>query len=334
MRWLGGLLVMAGCGRLSFDARTDVGADAGDPDGSIDGATSVSIVSPLDGSEVGATVMLTGACDTAQPLALSGAGLAAPPSTPCVAGTYSVLISFTAGDGVKVITVTQQNRDGTTTSVMRSFLRVSTPLVTFRSSAGASIATQGDQVDCTLTVPRPAGVVANDVLIGVIYTDGSTNASLTTAGFTRVALDGGTYAAFYKVAGAAEPAQYAFDVHAGLVGGTCESAAVVGAFANVNLTTPIDAHSTNITTNASSFVALGVTATAPGLLIAAFGANGPSAGLSVPAGMTSDASASAQISWGAARLAWQSIPAGPTGDRTSTIAMQRDGAAALIVLRP
>ncbi len=332
MRWFAGLLVVAGCGRLSFDARTDVATDADVPDDSITGI--VSIASPLDGSEVGATTNLTGACDTTKPLALAGAGLATPPSTPCVAGAYSVPISFTAGDGVKVITVTQANRDGSTTTVMRSFVRVSTPLVTYRSSAGASIAGQGLQVDCTLVVPRPAGVVANDLLIGVIYTDGSTNASVTTPGFTRVALDGGTYAAFYKVAGTAEPSQYSFGVGAGLLDGTCESAAVISAFSNVDVVTPIDVHSTNTTVSADVLVALGVTATVPGLLIAAFGANGPSSDLSVPAGMTSDAAASAQIAWGAARLAWQSIPAGPTGDRMSTGGAQRYGAAAQIVLRP
>ena len=325
MRYVWALLLVTGCGRFSFDPRSegDAGVDA-DP-------SKVSISSPLDGSQVGATALLTGACDTDQPLALAGSGLLSPASTPCVGSAYSELITFTPGDGLKTIIVTQQDRGGGTSTVTRSFTRVSTPLIAHRSSAAAAVVTQGDQVDCDLVIPRPAGMATDDVLVGIIYTDGSTNAAITTPGWTRLTLNAGTYVAFFKVATAAEPAQYTFTIDAGLVGGTCESAGVIAAFDGVKMSAPIDVDSAN-TNFASTITAAAVTASAPSMMVVAFGANGPSSGFTVPTGVTSDASSRAQVDWGAALIGWQQVPAGNTGVRSSMISAMRDGAAALIVL--
>jgi hypothetical protein len=335
LRVLVGMVALSGCGRFGFDAH------AGDNpmvDGSIDGTSdpdassaAVSILAPPAGADVGPTATLSGSCDTDQPLALSGGGLASPSSTGCAVNAYSVTITFTAGTGTKEIVITQTDRSGQVSSVTRTFVRTAPPMIAYRSSANDYRVTQGLQVPCTLTINKPAGVVDGDLLIGTIYTDGA-GGSITTTGWTRLNLSNPTNASFYKLA-SGEPASYGFAIDPGGVGGTCESGGVIAAFTGVRASGPIGPQSAN-TMLSTNLTALGVSGSAASMLVVTYGANGPASGISAPAGLTIDATShvASPGDWGSALIGWKLVPAGPTGDQIATISPQRDAAAAQVLL--
>ena len=329
------IVVLSGCGRFGFDSHS---GDSPMVDGSVDGTIdpdatpgAVSILAPPAGADVGPTAMMSGSCDTDQPLALSGGGLASPSSASCVVNTYSVTITFTAGAGNKEIIITQTDRSGQVSSVTRTFVRSLPVMIAYRSSANGFRVTQGDQVPCTLTINKPAGVADGDLLIGTIYTDGA-GGSITTTGWTQLTLSGSTYASFYKVA-SAEPASYGFAIDPGGVGGTCESGGVIAAFSGTKANGPIGPQSAN-TMLSTNLTALGVSGSAASMLVVTYGANGPASGISAPSGLTVDASShvASPGDWGSALIGWKLVPAGATGDQIATISPSRDAAAAQVLL--
>ncbi len=312
------LVLVCACGRVAFDGSGDAGQ-------------ALAITMPAANAEVMATATLSGTCLDGLPILLSGSGLGSPSSTTCVAGAFSVLITFTDGTGTKTIVVSQGGA-----SVTRTFVRVAS-VVTPHAAATGVQPSAGFTIDCDLVIAHPPNAVAGDLLVGVIYTDGGGAGSVATPGFTRLMLDGPMYVAFYKVAAATEPNAYTFHIVAGTGGSdTCESAGALVAFANVDPTAPIAAQSANVDSNDPNVVALGVTAPVGGLLVGAWGSNGPATGFEAPAGMMVDGSnvASPTAGFANALLAWQAVPAGVTGDRMATLASTAGAAAALIVLRP
>jgi hypothetical protein len=181
-------------------------------------------------------------------------------------------------------------------------------------------------------IAAPPELSPGDLLFGMIYSDGGSGPSITTPGFTRTVLAGGTYVAFWKLAAAVEPAGYTFRVVAGTgQADTCESAGVIGAFSGVDPTAPILAESGVVDSNDTSVVAPGVTAPKPAILIGAWGSNGPASGFTqigmsvVGAAISTDDNANVH-------LAYEPIAAGPTGTRTATLTQTRAAAAGLFVI--
>ena len=122
---------------------------------------------------------------------------------------------------------------------------------------GASSANGGGKVSST-SIPKPAGVVANDVMVATLSIQGRPGIT-TPAGWTLIAdtRTGKTeQASWYRVAGASEPASYTF----GAASGTWFQAGGITAYSGVDTTNPIDvfgatigsgtnAVSPNLTTN-------------------------------------------------------------------------------------
>jgi hypothetical protein len=318
------VLVLAGCGRLGFD-----------PAGTDSLVAVLAIESPPDNAEVGPTAELTGSCTTGIPLELSGTGLASPSSTTCNAGTFAVTMTFTTGFGPKAITIAQG-----TTSRARTFVRVPRQ-VTQISAKSASTVSQGFTVNCTLTIERPPNLVDGDLLIGMIYTDGGNTGSIETPGFTRLALDGPVFVAFFKIV-SGEPASYDFPIVAGNDGSdTCASGGAIAAFRNADPTNPIDAQSQRVDGAATVVTAPGVTAANPTMLVAVLGSNGPGSGIAKPTVMTIDPDAMPNGSFGIssdgfgnALVAWQEIQPGITGERSGAITTPAAVAGGLVAIRP
>lgn len=334
------LWVLTGCGRLGFDSTSPLtGGDGGtDTAGNDTTVAPLTIDDPPENAEVGSTAHLVGACAAGQQLDFTGGGLAMPSTTSCaVGGTFGADVAFTAGFGPKLVIVSQ-TVGGVTTHVMRNFLRVAAA-ISFRSSRSAQTQSAGFMVDCDLLIGRPMGVVDDDLLIGMIFTDAS--GPITTPGFTRLQAAGAGFAGFFKVA-RSEPDHYLFHIVAGAnPSDTCGAGAVIVAFRNVDPASPIEDQSNTSSLSATSIIAPSVTATSPTMLVAVFGSNGPSQGITAPAAMTIRADAmpagSFAISldgFGDALVAWQLADNGVTGPRTATIPTAADVGGGLVALRP
>jgi hypothetical protein len=110
--------------RVTDAAGTTSDATVTVQNGSGNGAPQVFIASPAANAVVGNTTTLIGICRTGLQIDLSGTGLASPSSTTCNGGTFSQVITFTAGSGNKQVTVTQNDSgsglSGTDTRVFSS----------------------------------------------------------------------------------------------------------------------------------------------------------------------------------------------------------------------
>lgn len=99
----------------------------------------VSITQPAAGTVAQTGLHLVGTCESGLTVNISGAGLAAPLTTACVANGFSADIVFSDGDGTKVITASQTDAAGNTGSATRNFVRDNTaPLVTITQPAANS----------------------------------------------------------------------------------------------------------------------------------------------------------------------------------------------------
>lgn len=131
---------------------------------------------------------------------------------------------------------------------------------TFAQIALRGPATTANSNNATLTINRPAGVIAGDLMIVNIAQRGTnTLSNPTSAGWTLISgvdLGGGTFrwgALLYKIAGAAEPANYSFTLDGQNNGGT----GAVVAFSGVDPVTPFDVPSGAISVQGSQ---IGITA--------------------------------------------------------------------------
>lgn len=83
----------------------------------------VTISSPANNSYItSSTFTLSGTCDDTLTVDLSGAGLSSPASTTCAGGVYSESITVTAGQGSKVISVSQTDSAGNTATASRTYV--------------------------------------------------------------------------------------------------------------------------------------------------------------------------------------------------------------------
>lgn len=99
-------------------------------------APTLTYSSPADSSHHNTSATITGACESNIPVEFSGVGLAANSSASCPSGTFSHLVTFSAGEGSKSITITQTDSASNSTSVSRSFINDTIdPVITIVSPA-------------------------------------------------------------------------------------------------------------------------------------------------------------------------------------------------------
>ena len=128
----------------------------------------------------------------------------------------------------------------------------------FRSAASAAAASGV----LTLTITKPAGTIENDVMVAAIGVSANAPVINAPAGWTLVrrmtnaAANANSLAVYYKVATAAEPANYAwtFSASGGAAGG-------IQTFFNVDIITPVDAEFGQTTASGTSHVAPSITTT-------------------------------------------------------------------------
>lgn len=86
----------------------------------------VTITEPAENAPSADGLTLIGSCDPSFVVDLSGEGLLSPATTTCDNGTFTVIITFTSGDGRKNIIASQTDGSDTTASDSRIFMRDST----------------------------------------------------------------------------------------------------------------------------------------------------------------------------------------------------------------
>jgi hypothetical protein len=178
----------------------------------------------------------------------------------------------------------------------------------------------------TLTVPKPAGVVAGDVLVSCVSLNGGTAA--TPAGWTSLAsvttLANPKVYGYYKVATASEPTSYSWTTSSVLGG---------GAITRYSGATGVDGAATSASGAAATSASVpGVTtSTANAMLVGCMSANSSSVTLTSPGGMTQAAETGDrkfELADGVQSAA------GPSGAKAWTLSASREWAGWLVALRP
>ena len=192
----------------------------------------------------------------------------------------------------------------------------------------------------TVTVPRPSGTVAGQLLVAQVdfHTHTFTGTISPPSGWTTVRVDNDTnhemQGVFWKFATSSEPASFAFTLTAGsVVGG--EASGAITAYDGVDTTTPVDAHgATTYPSGASSIVAPSITTTVPGTrLLTMVGQRGNGTS-TPPSGMVEryDLSSGSQNK---IQMSDQSVTAsGATGTRTVASTDNGSAVAQSVALRP
>ncbi|MDZ4660977.1 MAG: hypothetical protein SGJ18_05085 [Pseudomonadota bacterium] len=126
----------------------------------------IAITSPNANAFVQAQENILGTCESGLQVALSGAGLAAAVNTSCASGNFSALVSFSSGDGTKVVSAAQTDSAGNTGASSRNFLRdANGPNITIDTPVANTIAqiglTIGGACETGLTVNISGGGVLN-----------------------------------------------------------------------------------------------------------------------------------------------------------------------------
>jgi hypothetical protein len=210
------------------------------------------------------------------------------------------------------------------------------PSIVFRAASSG-----GNAGATTITLSKPAGVVAGDFLIAQVSV--RDNPIITApAGWTFLRRENSpallsqlAQAIYYKFVGATEPASYTWTFSS-----SQNASGGIIAYTGVDTTSPIDASSGMVGTGPTA-TAPSVVTTAPDEMVVAFFGMARSTGLSTPAGMTERYEVVSGGGGGATALSTsmaadvvQTTP-GPTGNKTST-----DGATGaawvgqLVALRP
>jgi myo-inositol-hexaphosphate 3-phosphohydrolase len=185
-----------------------------------------------------------------------------------------------------------------------------------------------------ITIPRPSGVTAGDVLVSCLTSNGgSVTSSGLPAGWTAIAsvtaISNPHVFGYYHVATASEPASYSWTLNASVV-----NSAGIARYSGVNASQPLDGSPVTATGAAATTATLAgvTTGTANDMLVGCLGANTSSATiiLTSPSGMT----AAWDLGGKRQQLADQTLPAaGATGSRTWTLSSAREWAGWLVALR-
>lgn len=86
-------------------------------------APALTIASPAAGTSSDTGLTITGACEGNFAVVASGTGVASSVSQACAANAYSLNVSFSNGDGVKTVQLSQTDAAGNTATVSRDFMR-------------------------------------------------------------------------------------------------------------------------------------------------------------------------------------------------------------------
>ena len=186
----------------------------------------------------------------------------------------------------------------------------------------------------SLALPRPAGVIAGDVLVAVVDVR-STPAITPPQGWSLIRVENGgsalRQAVYVRVATANEPAGY------GWAFSTAQSAAgAVLAYAGVNTESPVDASSGAGSSGSSSIVAPSLTTTSTDAAVVGLFGAASNATITAPTGLSLQAAAAVGGKDKLGTAAADSLQplAGPSGSRTATIPSAAANVGQLVALRP
>jgi hypothetical protein len=205
------------------------------------------------------------------------------------------------------------------------------PGITFRSASSAQNPTA-----TSLTINRPAGVVAGDVMVAGV---GIRGAPVVTApaGWTRIRTDAAgtstTQAIYDRVATPSEPASYTWSFSKSV-----PAAGGISDYQGVNNAAPVNVSAgAGQNSNTTAIVAPSVTTTVAGAEVVGFFSVGGANSITPPTGMTERGEASSTA--GSSRVTWegsdftQAAP-GATGTRTATATVAHENVGALVALTP
>ncbi|WP_309640135.1 fibronectin type III domain-containing protein [Flavobacterium sp.] len=208
--------------------------------------------------------------------------------------------------------------------------------------------TTATSTNTNLTINKPAGVIAGDLMLANIAKGGNNTTAPTLAGWTLINganLGGGTNrygAVLYKIAGAAEPANYTF----ALGGGTNSASGGIVAFSGVDGTTPFDVTPGTISVqgNQTGVTATSITTVTANAAIIMFGqaaGNNPTWNNGVwsttsPGGLTELFDVGqGNNDQSTAGAAWATKPTvGATGNGSATLSGAERNGGILLALRP
>lgn len=221
--------------------------------------------------------------------------------------------------------------------------------IIFSSATFAAIGLRGtssaNSTNNTLTIAKPAGVIAGDLLLVTIAQNGTGGLSNpTSAGWTLIDganLLGGTNrraAVLYKLAGAAEPANYTFTLDAQ----SDRTVGTIAAFSGVDLANPFDVASGNLSVQNSTTVLLAnskttVTPNAAVVMLGMAANSSPmfSAWSAATMGTLTEFFDNRTNNNAAVGGAWAiKATAGATGAGTATLSAAERNAGIILVLRP
>lgn len=104
----------------------------------------VNITSPVDGSVVVGSATLVGTCEANLNLTVNGAGVAFSVITPCLNGAFSTIVTFTSGDGNKIVTASQTDAIGNVGSATKTYkVDTGSPIVTIDTPAANTAGQNG-----------------------------------------------------------------------------------------------------------------------------------------------------------------------------------------------
>jgi len=110
----------------------------------------ISITSPAAGMAVGASVMISGTCESGLSVAIGGAGAAAPVNAACAGGIFSGSVNLSATDGPKQITAGQTDTAGNSASAAVSLTKdTAAPVLQITGPAANTMAESGLSVTGT-----------------------------------------------------------------------------------------------------------------------------------------------------------------------------------------
>ena len=221
--------------------------------------------------------------------------------------------------------------------------------VTFRAASSATAAgvtpafraaASATTTGATLTITKPTGTAANDVLIASIAVTPSTATITPPSGWTLVRRTdnagptSNSLAVYSKVAGGSEPASYAWTLS-----GSSFTTGGVQAFTGINTTTPIDVENGQTTASATTHATPSITTSTANSIIVTSHAFASGATWTPPSGMTEGfdkANANNNATGMAVEGNWllQAV-AGATGVKTATASSNADaGNTHILALKP
>jgi hypothetical protein len=203
--------------------------------------------------------------------------------------------------------------------------------ITFRSATSAASAPS-----TSLTIPAPANIASDDVLVAVVDARGNPNIT-PPAGWTLVRLDisGNVMrqGVYVRVAGTNPPASYTWTLS-----NVQSAAGGISAYAGVDMTAPVMAHNglVSATRTSKSIVAPSITTMADGAMILGFFGVAKNTSVAPPDGMSerfdvvSNAGAQSVVS---SSTDVTQAAAGPTGNKTAVSALRGWNIGQLVALR-